>query len=124
MIEVSEFIGIIKNSIQYKTKDDISTPYLILEDELMICPYCGKDLKMDKAKKIYCNCQKSEELRKQYNSLFNQIKILNDQVETLNTQLQQHALERFKTYYKEKVMPRILNDISGKNAAILAIESI
>jgi len=123
MLEVEDFKQLIKQSIIYKTKNDPNIPYFIIEDTLIICPYCKQQIKM-KDGFISCNCIDALEAKKVYNALFNELESVQKRIQSLNNKIEETAIETFISYYKEKVIPRLQEEFDSKNKDILSIKDL
>jgi hypothetical protein len=119
MINKEEFKKLVQSSISYSSN---GFPYFILEDTVMICPFCKKELKNKKISgefQITCDCDNSKKFADLY---LNHLKIIEKEkfeIFSLEKDINKLSLEFFKDYFKIKIIPELKEEFNKNIDEIL-----
>jgi len=118
MISGEEFKNLVLSSIQYSGN---GMPYLIVNDDTLICPFCSKQLKIENSF-IRCNCEESllfiEKFIK-YNIALEQV---NNEIKLLKESIKPKSLKFFKEFFQKELLHKIQEEYNRNIKEILELE--
>jgi hypothetical protein len=117
MINKEEFLKLVNSSIQYNN----GTPYLILNDSIMICPFCQKEILM-KNNQLQCSCEVSINFKERYNSLRKEFEEKKLEFVLLEKEVKYASLSFFKKHFYEVIMPQLKEEFNKNIEDILNIK--
>jgi hypothetical protein len=117
MINKEEFKNLAESSVNFSSE---GVPYLILKDDLMICPFCLKRIKMS-SKKLQCECENSKEFSKKFIFNISQINDFQKQIILMKEEIQKKSIEYFKGHFQNFLLPQLQKEFDNNVKDILSI---
>jgi len=126
MFNREELIVLIKRGIIHQ-KDSISSTYINLEGEEALCPFCEGKMQVTKFEnnwKMYCECDKSQEIFSKLSHLFKQKEDIDSEIMTIQKDINELALTKFKQHFIESLYKSIIQDYEDCKKEIETITTL
>jgi hypothetical protein len=118
MIDKEKFKEAVLSSIQFTGN---GTPYLIVEDELLICPFCKNEMEKIAMKGLYCGCENSIKYSNEFYECITNLDKLNLKINEMKKSIEPLSLSYFKEFFKLKMLPDLQKEV---NLVISDIENM
>lgn len=101
MISLDSFLKNVQESINYVQIENKEVPYIIIDENTMLCPFCGKKIKNIKN---LCKCQESRDFVEILSIKLKEMKNLQKEIDRLKNIAYKSAISVHQGIFKKEGM--------------------
>jgi len=123
IIKADDILNAVKHGFQFQTLGG-SYSYLNIENEVNLCPFCGEKMKATNSQGKWiqvCNCENGVNYTLKVSELLKKKSEIEVELDKIRNEVEFHALNVFKKYYQDVILPDLEMRQKIENQIILTI---